>query len=329
MVSKVPGIKGVTAEAQFAFLSDLQGVYDASPKLHSQLTGSAARMIRKGLVVSAFNSFEGFVKSRFKELSDCVEGYNKGHLLFENIPEKTQKDILGHVLKVSANYVGGINNDTDLNDVMPRMNDVGNFLAHSSSKRLFSETIGWWSRSNISVEEIFQLLKRMRVKDSTAILALLLSHFKTLNQDKISKFIKYRIGMRHNAAHEPTYDCQNSDLDDHVLDLRALAFAIDILSTTAASLLACGDGVFFQKDLFITEDNFRRHWEIIPRDADYAAYRVSGVNASLGSGRAYRASRDLPDLISAVKKCWKKGEYIAIKNKSGQIDWWIPWSCWS
>ena len=135
--------------------------------------------------------------------------------------------------------------------------------------------------------------------------------------------------MRHNAAHEPTYDCQNSDLDDHVLDLRALAFAIDILSTTAASLLACGDGVFFQKNLFITEDNFSRHWEIIPRDADYAAYRVSGVNASLGSGRAYRASRDLPDLISAVKKCWKKGEYIAIKDKSGQIDWWIPWSCWS
>lgn len=329
MVSKVPGIKGVTDEAQFAFLSDLQGVYDASPKLHSQLTGSAARMSRKGLVVSAFNSFEGFIKSRFKELSDCVEGYNKGHLLFENIPEKTQKDILGHVLKVSANYVGGINNDTDLNDVMPRMNDVGSFLAHSSSRRLFSETIGWWSRSNISVEEIFQLLKRMRVKDPTAILALLLSHFRSLRKDKVKEFIKYRIDMRHKAAHESTYDCKNFELDDHVLDLRALAFAIDILSTTAASLLACGDGVFFQKELHITEDNFSRHWEIIPRDVDYAAYKVLGVNASLGSGQAYRVDRDLPVLISVVKKYWKKGEYIAIKDKSGQVDWWIPWSCWS
>lgn len=328
MVNQMPGIKGVTAEAQFTFLSDLQGVYDASPKVQSHLTGSAARMTRKGLVVSAFNSFEGFVKSRFKELSDCVEGYNKGRFLFEDIPEITQKDILGHVLKVTANYVGGINRDTDLNDVMPRMNDVGNFLLHASSRRLFSETIGWWSRSNISYPEIIGLLKRMRVKNPTTVLVLLLSHFRQIQSDKLRDFIEHRFSLRHKAAHDSEYDCYNSDLDEHVLELRELAFVIDVLSTTAASLLACGDGVFFQKNLYITEGHFSRHWEIIPRDVGYAAYRVSGVNASPGSGRAYRVNCDLPALINAVKKSWKKGEYIVIKDNSYQIDWWIPWSCW-
>lgn len=321
------GVKGLTPEAQYTFLDDLRGVADASANLLSQPSSSTSRMIRKGLVVASFNSFEGFVKSRFKELSNSVEDYKQGRLLFGSMPEDVQKPILKHVANVTSSYLGRVNKDTDLNLILPQLNDLGDFLSHASSKRMFSESIGWWAGSNISKEGIRDLLRMLRVKTPWDVMSSIEFHFGKVNPD-MCKLAESRISLRHNAAHDPKFDCGNLELEEHVRELRSLAFGIDVLSSTAASLLACGDEVFFKKDTHITGDHFNSFWEVVPRAKDYAAYRKSGVNRSVGGNRAFRKHSDLFALISIVKQYWNKGEYIVVKDEYGQVDWWLPWSYW-
>lgn len=323
----MPGVKDLTPEAQYTFLDDLRGVADASARLLSQPDDATSRMVRKGLVVASFNSFEGFVKSRFKELSNSVEDYKQGRLLFGSMPEDVQKPILKHVASVTSSYLGRVNKHTDLNLILPHLNDLGDFLSHASSKRMFSESIGWWAGSNISKDGIRDLLRMLRVMAPWDVMSSIEFHFGKVNPN-MSTLAESRIGLRHNAAHDPKFDCGNLELEEHVRELRSLAFGVDILCSTAASLLACGDEVFFKADAYITADHFNSFWELVPRARDYAAYRKSGVDQSVGGNRAFRKHSDLRLLIEEVKQHWKKGEYIVVKDEFGQVDWWLPWSYW-
>jgi hypothetical protein len=201
------------------------------PAITSNLArNDSARIIRNGLVVQCFNTFEDFVRERCAEILNHIE---TSSVSFGDLPSGLQNAVTIESLKAIGFQI-------KIQDPSNRINFVQNHCEKiSSTKRVtfsLSEIAFFHSAANVTKEDIKSTMSSFmienpweQIRDLCSRIGLSAMAAETVFQDFAQR--------RHRAAHRANTSISEVDLSQSLLDASGLAIGFDVLLSMASNLV--------------------------------------------------------------------------------------------
>lgn len=313
----------MASEARIAFLSDLQAM-EHSLDLPSVLANDHVSMyLRKGLMVAAFNTLEGFLAQRWVEVSKIL---NSSVLHFSDLPEASQSAILRRTLDNAASALRWEPRE-DIRAQREFFEALGNSLARPTGGVTMHALFGRWKGSNITVDDIPNILKILGVAKGwdalDRVVSSLLHPSPAITSTNASQISRAGIrddfvtlcSARNRAAHEPKGAPTQIELRTFAPLIRNLAISYDIVLSIAAINIAQGN--FRGAD---TPSEFRADkiscFTVKQRERDFAYRRFGATN------KALRVSQDGDELFNSVALNSDRGTLLLLEDRSGKVINW-------
>lgn len=293
-------------------LDALEGACDAANVRAQDATG---RFLRKGLVVAAYNMFEGFLADRWSELAAFA---NTGHTQFGDLPESMQQKILERTVQgARAEFQRSTMTLQEKKDFSSR---VGSSLMAVSSGLQLSDLVAKWQGSNVSSDEIAQILKIFRVESPWQSLRDMTSKFGypalsgTGGVLDLESEFRELTRTRNEAAHVMGFNITSLQLRTVPTLISRVGFGVDVLLSAAVCKLQSGDQKYLRQSesvKVLSLDTFR----VVERQRDYALFHQSHT-------RARRTDADGDALFNSACAAATLGQVVVRLNRQDQVrDW--------
>lgn len=209
-------------------LVDHEMLVDKSPS--DRLHNDRARILRHGLVVSAFSSLEKYFESRVSALFDA--------LALKNLRYETLGSALQRILVADA--VVGLATRSGFLEWPDRQVYVENELVRLAAYNVQSPTyssLGFSPRgSNVNEGDISVVLKALELSEPWKQMSAAASLVGSTRIDLRNDFIQLS-KSRHRSAHSPQSNVATNDLRSHIENSILLAVVFDFISTKVVKSL--------------------------------------------------------------------------------------------
>ncbi len=236
-----------------ASLQALLGHIDSGAIQDTALPGTpsaeATRLVKNGLAVSAFTSFEHFVRQRMSELLVEIEAAPDAPP-FQDLPEGLQLAATRGVIEALRFRMGLNSDDLELKDAIALAQlHAGRIVSTGSSGYQFSPLAFGWARSNISAGTLNEFFSACGARHFGAQLGGVLTrqrfNFAAAGLSDSGQLKVKRLSQwRHSAAHDANHDIDVPVLRTRITAYLALAAAFDFLASLAVRILLDGFGVY-------------------------------------------------------------------------------------
>lgn len=203
-----------------------------------------ARILRRGLAVSAFAYLENYIKETFKHLADDLA---QGPIQYAALPDKLRKFLLADAISginTNLNFIRDENAKTAAAEV--HIGDISKYLlpVPRYTSLGFSPT-----GSNVGHEDIKKGFAAFGVSDvwgKIRIFSSLIGASILSPQDNYKNLSNYRNA----GAHNPTGDIPTSTLEDAIRDTITIGICIDLLAKQVGrSIAQCTNAAQFVSDV--------------------------------------------------------------------------------
>jgi hypothetical protein len=270
-----------------------------------------ARMLRSGLMISAFTSMEDYIRARTSELLICV---SRTVLRFEDLPAELQRASTTEAMRAAYDQARMIKRRGE--DPLPMIRQAAADIASTGNKPLSLSKYGLgYSGSNLGAEEVSAILGSLQIADCWREIDKIAARCGAAG---LALREAYQNGhaLRNAAAHDPGANIQPSDIQAFCSQAFSIALGFDILGSRAARLLRMGDSLVLGTKIQLSDKIKIRFLE--ERQKGYA-------NIPEGAKSAFRVIQNIDDAwISAFKSATPGYEPIVFRDKAGRpIDWGI------
>jgi len=269
----------------------------------------SARVLRNGLVIQCFNTFEDFVRDRIAEL---LEEIQSSGVAFSTLPTGLQKAATMDVLRA-------IGFQEKLTSVENRMAFIQEHCRKVSSTNgedfMLSEISFFHSASNVSKENIKGVLDAFAVQKPWQQMLSLCSRIgvSAMPMENVFKNFSQR---RHSAAHRSTTAISEVDLSQSVQDAFALAIGLDALLVCATREIQRGAESATERSYLVPDSTSIPLRFIKFRDGRFGEMRE-------GSRQFYRTSPDCDGLlVGALDRTSRENGVLVIFDSSGALAEW-------
>jgi hypothetical protein len=300
-------------------IATIRGAVDAfnlrdMPLHHSNATthNASVRVIRNGLVIQCFNTFEDFLKARMCEVLLSLSGRL---LSIQQLPEKLRD-------AATVGVISAIQFQLKLQDASSKVR----FIQDCAGK-IFSTTLGsiqlpeimfFHGASNISHEQYKDALAAFGVKDPWDQIRHLCSRIGISGMPPQEVFKGFAT-RRHQAAHEAGTTISELDLLQSTVDATGLALCFDVLLTNAARIIPA------QPPISATTPSAVFNQASIPiRFIKNSGVRF--IEIKEGSTRAFRRSMDSTQLtLDALNRSRAESGLLVKSDPTGiPFEWELP-----
>jgi len=284
-------------------------LYDL-PAISSNLArNDSARIIRNGLVVQCFNTFEDFVRERSAEILNLIE---TSRVSFGNLPSGLQKAVTIESLKA-------ISFQLKLQDSANRINFVQDFCEKISSTKQSTFTLPeiafFHSASNVTKEDIQTTLSSFLIEKPWDQIRNICSRtgLSAMAAETVFHGFAHR---RHRAAHRAKTSISEVDLSQSLLDASGLAIGFDVLLSVASNLVVKMKSPLMPKQFILPVAT------AIPlRFIKYDGRKFIEIKEA--GRRSISSSQDALSLISgAVNRSKKEEGVLVIFDSGGNMSEW-------
>jgi hypothetical protein len=203
----------------------------------------SARIIRNGLVVQCFNTFEDFLRERIAEILNLIESSN---LAFLHLPNDLRKAATLESLKAIIFQL-------KLQDAASRIGFVQDHCEKIGSTKnapfSLSEFSFFHANSNVTKDDLRSALSAFMIDKPWDQIRNLCSRLGLSAMAAETVFLNFS-QRRHNAAHRANTSTSEVDLTQSLLDATGLSLGFDVLVTKAANYI-CNSQVGLNTNQFI------------------------------------------------------------------------------
>lgn len=286
--------------------------------LHDVSHNLRAAMLRQGQAVLVFSAMESFIRNRTAEV---LQSFDSTALTFLDLSESLQKAVtVGAIDGISARLKA---QDKAL-QVGWLMNEVGAVASAATSLSTFSRYSFGHAKSNISEDDVSNILSAFGVSSGWRSIGGLASRAGSTLLDAREEFIAIK-KRRHSSAHVVTGAVPHADLEQSLSSVRVICLAFDILISRALSLAnnrkfpGVGSNEKLTGDmisLVFTEPRgakFAVVKEVRPPPYPAVPRPTLRITADDDSAKIYALSYATPRRLSLV-----------VKGASGRPENWVP-----
>lgn len=305
----------MTSAARRGFIEALDALEGACDVPNVLAQDAIGRFLRKGLTVAAYNTLEGFLSERWSELANYA---NSGHTQFRDLPDQMKQKTVHRTINGAREELR--RSSMTLSEEITFASGVGSSLSAVTGGLQFSPLVGKWQGSNITSEEIIQMLRMWHVaspwktildvtaafgyssRSGTGAMLDLDSEFRTLTR------------TRNEAAHAMGFSITSLQLRTIPAFIARVGFGIDVLMSAAISRLHGGDRSYLEDDKSVSLGSLEC-FKVVRRKKDYALYR-------LPSARAQRVASDGDLLFNSACAGVSPGQVVVRLNEVDKVlDW--------
>lgn len=283
-------------------------IFDRAP---SEKTHNAqARIFRNGLSVIAFALLEDFLRSRATEVLDWL---TRRRLDYAALPGSLRKAATGKTVRALAAHYdvrrrAGI-------DPAALLAEVGtSFVSLTSTETIFSPFALGWRSSNLSVDEVPEMLGAFGVKNGWGNIEAIARRagFGFLVAEDSFKNAAVR---RHEAAHQATAEIQPTDLQFFARDALGLALGYDAILCRSARLVAEGSSGTTPRNQLLADTVAIR---FIERDGSSWREHLEG------SANTIRRSQNYQSIESGARgRARARSQLLVVRDGYGNPYRWI------
>lgn len=312
----------MTSQARKEFIESINALETACDEPSTKDQTAMGRVIRKGLTVATFNTLEGFIEARWRELTAYA---NTGHTQFQDLPEPMQLKILRRTLETSAGELR--RSKFDLQDLTEFSKDLGKAMSTISDGLSLHHLAAKWDGSNISSGALTTSMKVFNIDapwDNIRDLGAKIgypAHDHENKPVKLNEVFDAIMKSRHRAAHEMSFNITLIELRAMPSLLLRVAFGFDVLASEALRRIQSGDEGYLKQSILVKAEDFSRFWVVEKRTRDFALHSYPRA----ANSRAKRVDADGDALFSHASSSAAKGEFVVRLNESRKVlDWSIP-----
>ncbi|GAA1799528.1 MAG: hypothetical protein LCH77_13900 [Actinobacteria bacterium] len=265
--------------ARDSFLSGIRALEDLCAEPIATDMTARGSVLRRGLVVSAYNLLETFVMERTTEL---LRHAGAGPTQFTDLNEGQRKKALRNMLQVASARV--FRGDWDLSSLGHLAGELGASLSPSGGLGLHPYAF-LWEGSNMSPDGLRETLRMWHVKSPFEQLRLLsgalgFDILKPLGggQIDLKEDLKELMQMRHRCAHDSSAVVSGLELRAIPNRILRVAAPFDVLASSGAQHLRVGTSGYLADDDFVSAPSIEIR-VIEARSQAWALLRRSGSAA--------------------------------------------------
>lgn len=307
----------MASPARREFVESIVALKTACDDSSVRAQDATGRFLRKGLVVAAFNTLEGFVSARWSELANHA---NLGHTQFQDLPEAMQKRALERTLSVAA---GEVRRGTfTLGETKAFLGAVGSSLRTVSGRLELSGLAGKWDGSNMGADDLTATLRTFHVETPWSSILELTSLFGYPSVDgtgapmNLASEFRQLTRTRNEAAHEMGFNITSIQLRTIPPFINRVAFGYDVLASAAIDRLHRGDLDYLSDDKNV-KVNGLAYFTVMDRGKDHAVYHPPVA-------RARKVGKDGDALFNQTCTATSPDQFVVRTSVSGDVvDWMI------
>jgi hypothetical protein len=303
----------VTSGARRQFLEGVRAYAEAAQESSVIANTTAGAFLRRGMAVSLFSLFEGFLVSRMNELTAFA---NAGHLSYSELPSRLKKRAIGHILEIAPAHLKRLDGPESASYIAA----LGESLASVNGPFVFSELTWKWRGSNVSADDLSSILNSFHVDNVWTALRELSGRaaFDTTDFDAVPFDMKERFDSwsqeRHKSAHDSTHHVSVLRLNSLHPEALRFAFAVDVFASLGVSAVRDSDADYLKDVKWLRADGpkIRR----VNSSPGHAEETVDGLADVVASGD------DARQLYAEAIGRAVAGEVVTLFDVSGQLEDW-------
>ncbi|MFZ4595507.1 MAG: HEPN domain-containing protein [Verrucomicrobiaceae bacterium] len=273
---------------------------------------ASVRVIRNGLVIQCFNTFEDFLKARMSEVLTSLSARLRS---IQHLPEKLRD-------AATVGVISAIQFQLKLQDASSKARFV-----QDCAGKIFSTTLGsiqlpeimfFHSASNISHEQYKEALSAFGIQSTWDQVRNLCSRIGISGMPPQEVFRSFAT-RRHQAAHEAGTTISELDLLQSIIDATGLALCFDVLLTNAAHIVPSHSSISATTPRALV-DQASIPIRFIKSDGGRF------IEIKEGSTRAFRINRDLTKItLDALNRSRAESGLLVKCDSVGiPIEWDLP-----
>lgn len=286
-----------------------------NPALNAELPvhsdhNSVSKILRNGMAVVGFVALEDYLKKRTGEVLGLIS--NSGRK-FNDLPFELQYattrsliNSLPHLLKLQ---------DSKIDKVDFIINQANKIASTSQVPFSLSEYSFGYNKSNISYQDVSEILKAFIIKDSWNQMSEISARLGFTAQNLVISF-KNLSERRHSAAHDINANTPINDLIQYLTEAIGIAISFDALLTKAYKYIESNHIDYLKSKHVITADNIKLS-TIKLIDEKWKYKREINTIAS-------RSNIDKLKVVNYAKNfSAQNNETLVIFNENGVVEKWI------
>ncbi len=307
----------MSSDARTDFLEALEALEAACDASNVREQTSTGKYLRKGLVVAAFNTLEGFVAARWEELARFV---NSGYLQFQDLPDPMQLWVLEHTLDVAHGDLS--RSSFTLSETRDFAFALGSSLSAVTGGLRLSGFAGKWKGSNLHAGDLAEVLRRFHVdspwatiRDTTSLFGYSAFDGAGKQLDLNQEFLQLS-RTRNEAAHQVGFNISTLQLRTVPTFIRRVGLGFDILASVAACRLQAADQAYLANPRNVSVASLS-YLSVVQRSRDFAAFRP-------GRSRALARGADGSLLFNSVCTSATTEEVVVRMDQTQNVvDWMV------
>lgn len=310
----------MASAARDSFLRGIRALEDLCAEPIATETTDRGSVLRRGLVVSAYNLLETFVMERTTEL---LRHAGAGPTQFADLSDGQRKKALRNTLQVASRRV--FRGEWDLPSLGQLAGELGASLSQSGGLGLHPYAF-LWDGSNMSPDDLRGTLRMWHVASPFEQLRLLSGDlgFDILNplgagQIDLREDLTSLMQMRHRCAHDSSAAISGLELRAIPNRILRVAAPFDVLASSGAQHLRVGTPAYLVDDDFVKAPKVEIR-VIEARSHTWALLRKSGIAAE-------RVMPTAEPLVSLACKRTSDHGVVVVRNLQREVTTWTTVGC--
>ena len=271
---------------------------------------NVAKILRNGMAVVGFVTLEDFIKSRTGEILNLVSNSGRN---FTDLPLKLQFATTNNLIKAFPNLLKF--QETKADKISLILDQASSLASTSNTPFNLSEYTFGYSKSNISKQDIVEILKSFNIHDCWNQMSQISSRLGLTGQNLEISFSNATT-RRHSAAHNINANTPINDLTQFLTEAVGFAIAFDSLLIKA------------YKFIFNNENNYLDGTTVVSNnDVNLSTIKLEGNKWKFKreiNSMATRSSTTRQQIIDFGQNFSSNNdETLVIFNSHGVIEKWI------